>query len=87
MTDDAIIDRIKSKEAAAKRALKELRDSIATCDDLEFLAFLATDTTLTDMAVEHRMNAERELGKLLNESACAWKARRQASSSTKKAAA
>lgn len=67
MMDDAIVDRIMTKNAEIKRALKEFAESIDTCDDLKFLAFLATDDTQINLAVEHRMNAERELGKLLNE--------------------
>jgi hypothetical protein len=46
-----------------------LLESIDTCEDVEFLAFLANDTTLIDLVVERRKNAERCLGVLLNEEA------------------
>ena len=34
---------------------------------MEFLAFLAKDTTLIELCVEYQMRAKRELGKLLIE--------------------
>jgi hypothetical protein len=43
-----------------------LLESIKTCDDIETLVFFAKDTALLDLAVKHRMNAQRELGKLIN---------------------
>jgi hypothetical protein len=60
------IDHIMTKRDAIQRAMKDLLESIKTCDDIETLVFFAKDTALLDLAVKHRMNAQRELGKLIN---------------------
>jgi hypothetical protein len=59
---DAIIRRINEKDDALKRDLKELIEWIKTCEDVEILTFLATDTTLIELAVERQMYAKRHLG-------------------------
>jgi hypothetical protein len=65
--DAIIIRRINEKYDALKRDFKELIEWIKTCEDVEILAFLATDTTLIELVVERRMYAMRHLGMLLTQ--------------------